>query len=139
MNINDVELAWLAGILEGEGSFMMGRNIVGGKVYFYPRVVVTMTDRDVIDRVASLFETNTYCLPEKSDRKDQYRAQVNGSRAATLMEMLLLHMGERRSSKIKEILLEYGEIEPTNVRRSRSCSIAQKQRWAIYGTRSGKL
>lgn len=138
--LNDTDITWLAGLLEGEGSFMMGRNIVSGKVYRYPRVVVSMTDQDIIDRVAVLLGTKTYVIPNKNDsKKQQWRAQVNGSKAALLMEELLPYMGLRRAGKIKEILDEYGDIEPTSIRRSRSCSEAQKKRWKIYGTRSGRL
>lgn len=129
MEICDNDLNWLAGLLEGEGSFMMGRNWVNGKLYLYPRIVVSMTDADVIERVARLFGTSVYVVPpsKSADRKhykQQWRAQVNGARAAHLMEQLLPIMGGRRASKIKEILADYGEIEPTEVRRRRSCQNA---------------
>ena len=128
--IKDIDLYWLAGILEGEGSFLNARNHVKGKLYLYPRIVVTMTDRDIIDRVSSLFDTSTYIVPNKrpEDRKDQFRALINGSRAAGLMSRLFPIMSERRQSKIDEILLSYEELESTEVRLKRSCSIAQKNR-----------
>ena len=139
--MNDVDLGWLAGLLEGEGSFMMSRNIVSGKVYFYPKIVVTMTDRDVIQRAAELFGTSCYNIPNKrpGDRLDQYRAQISGAKAAQLMLELNPQMGGRRSAKIQEILNAYGEIEPTEVRRARSCSESAKKRWAKHGTRYGRL
>lgn len=120
---------------------MNGRNIVNQKLYLYPKIVVSMTDRDIIDRVADLFGTSTYVIPNKSpgNRKDAYRAQINGARAAALMAKLKPIMGARRSSRIDEILEEYGELESTEVRRARSCSEAQIARWAQHGTRHGKL
>lgn len=129
MEIYDNDLNWLAGLLEGEGSFMMGRNWVSGKLYLYPRIVVSMTDVDVIERAARIFDTSVYVVPPSKDAgrqhyKQQWRAQVNGSRAARLMEQLLPIMGERRASKIEEILADYGEIEPTEVRRRNSCQAA---------------
>lgn len=139
MIISDNDLSWLAGLLEGEGSFMMSRNHVGGKVYLYPKIVVSMTDEDVIARVSSLFGTSVYVIPKVDDRLQQWRAQSSGAKAAELMNRLLPHMGERRSNKIKEILSLYGDIEPTEVRRARSCSESQKKRWALHGTRTGKL
>lgn len=47
-NITDIELGWLAGILEGEGSFVLGTTPKG-----YPRyeVTVSMTDEDVINEL----------------------------------------------------------------------------------------
>ncbi len=139
MNIDAVDLGWLAGLLEGEGSFMMSRNHSGGKVYLYPKIVVGMTDEDVIQRAANLFETKVYKLPLQSNRKPAWRAAITGARAAELMQMLLPHMGIRRGAKIQEILDEYGEIESTDIRRARACSESAKSRWAKYGTREGKL
>ena len=137
--INDYDLRWLAGLLEGEGSFMMSRNTVGGKLYLYPKIVVTMTDEDVIQRAASLFGTKVYVVPKQTDRLQQWRATLTGTRAAALMERLLPEMGTRRSNKIGEILQAYGDIESTEIRRQRACSESAKARWALHGTREGKL
>lgn len=139
--MKDTDLAWLAGLLEGEGSFMMGRNTVRGKVYLYPKVVVTMTDEDVILRAAELFGTGVYVVPNKRpvDRLQQYRTQVSGVKAANLMEQLIPHMGSRRTQKISEILFAYGEIETTESRRVKACSDAAKARWDLHGTRNGRL
>src|ERR1700745_1969177 len=108
MEINEIDLAWLAGLLEGEGSFMMNRNIKFGKLYYYPKVVVGMTDEDIIQRAASIFGTSVYMLPKIDNRKQAWRAQLGGAKAAVLMQLLLPQMGIRRSKKIQEILLAYG-------------------------------
>lgn len=140
MNLDEVDIAWLAGLLEGEGSFMMGRNTVNEKLYLYPRIVITMTDCDVISKAAKMFATSVYTLPPSKDgRKQQYRAQINGYRAVVLMSRLLKYMGDRRSKKIQELIHAYGELEPTNIRRAKSCSATQKKRWGKYGTREGRL
>lgn len=120
---------------------MNGRNIVNQKLYLYPKIVVSMTDRDIIDRVSALFGTGTYVIPNKAPdtRKDAFRAQINGAKAAVLMTKLKPIMGQRRGEKIDEILKEYGELESTEVRRARSCSESQTMRWAQHGTRHGKL
>ena len=109
MKIEDV--AWLAGLLEGEGSFMMSRSTVAGKVYYYPKIVVCMTDKDVVERAALLLSNNSvYRVPLSKNgvsKKLQYRAQVSGIKAALLMKELLPLMGERRSAKIQEVLDAY--------------------------------
>lgn len=108
--ISEIELAWLAGILEGEGSFMNSRNTVNKKVYFYPKITVNMSDQDVVERVARLFETKVYVVPpdpRNTSWKQLYRAHITGSRAAEFMERLLPYMGARRSDKINEILVAY--------------------------------
>jgi hypothetical protein len=128
----DIEsLCWLAGLLEGEGSFSTSRNTVGGKVYLYPKIVVSMTDIDIIDRVSILFKTSTYKIPETSLRAEklpQYRATLTGSRAASLMKKLLPLMGIRRASRIKEVLEAYEAKEDTLTAMSKSCTVAQQAR-----------
>lgn len=107
--MNEIDLAWLAGLLEGEGSFFMQRNTQPSGVYRYPFITVNMTDRDVIERVAEIFDSTVYEFKHiyGASRKQAYRTQINGSRAAELMRLLLPHMGKRRSEKISEILTEY--------------------------------
>lgn len=120
----------------------MSRNTQSGKVYRYPKITVNMVDRDVIEHVARLFETNVYDIPASSipaGRQLQYRATITGSRAAQLMATLRPWLSVRRAERIDTVLAEYGELESTEVRRRRSCSEAAKKRWAMYGERSGKL
>lgn len=108
--MNEIDLAWLAGLLEGEGSFFMQRNTQPSGVYRYPFITVNMTDRDVIERVAEIFDSTVYEFKQiygTSSKKQAYRTQINGSRAAELMRLLLPYMGVRRSEKICEILTEY--------------------------------
>ena len=138
--MTEIELAWLAGILEGEGSFFLENNRSGGKLYRYAIVTVNMTDKDVIDRVSALFGTTTYAIPNtKAGKKPAYRATLKSHKAVVLMEHLLPFMGERRSAKILEVLTAFKAIEPTEIRRANSCSESQKKRWALHGTREGKL
>lgn len=51
----DVETTWLAGLLEGEGSFGLVE-CSSGRGYHYrtPYVSIEMTDHDIIDRVSDL-------------------------------------------------------------------------------------
>lgn len=131
--ISDLDLYWLAGLLEGEGSFSNSRNTVKGKVYLYPKIVVSMVDRDIIQRVCDIFNTSVYEIPAKSIRPGhqiQFRATLTGAKAAGLMKKLLPVMGDRRSSRIMSVLEAYEELEDTALRRSRNCSIAQKARWS---------
>lgn len=53
-NMTDVEIAWLAGILEGEGCFdFMSPNKDGKQ---YPRIRIEMKDEDIIERVHGLLK-----------------------------------------------------------------------------------
>ncbi len=116
---SDEETAWLAGLLEGEGSFFSLRSSVGGKVYRYPVITVAMTDRDVITRVAELFGNGVYHMPSKNpNRLDQFRAQISGEGAVEWMKALRPWMGARRGAKIDELLKAWAERVPANVGRA---------------------
>lgn len=99
--INTLELAWLAGLLEGEGCFGMATK---KDKYKYPFIQIKMTDYDVIIRVAQLFNkdkvTSARTLPSG---KIAYNTYVQGNDAIEVMKMLLPHMFGRRANKIQEI------------------------------------
>jgi hypothetical protein len=86
--IRNVDIVWPAGLLEGEGSFgMSGRSIA---------IVLTMTDRDVVERAATLVDGRVYTLAEPRagrPRKQPWRAQVKGPRAAGWMMTVYPFLG----------------------------------------------
>ena len=107
MNIN--ELYWLAGILEGEGSFYI-RTLSGHR---YPTVLVKMTDRDIINRVKDITNLGTICIKKtlNQNHKDCYQWQVaKTADAVAVMKLVLPLMGERRSQRIKELLREFAGV-----------------------------
>lgn len=91
------DLLWLAGLLEGEGTFDAHR----GR---YPRIRVAMTDRDVVGRAASLMDTGLRLALHPAPAKPTWHSEVSGPRAAAIMREVLPHMGARRSAKIAEVL-----------------------------------
>ena len=132
---SDTEVAWLAGLLEGEGSFLMARCRAGDEWdkqrdhgYRYPKIVVGMTDEDVINRVAAMFGTSVYKLPRQPQRKQAWRSQIMGAQAAIWMKLLYPWLGERRRAKIDEILAEYDMRAPGDQLRREACSRAAGQR-----------
>ncbi|HEX4500592.1 MAG TPA: hypothetical protein VH187_05380 [Scandinavium sp.] len=104
--MTELELVWLAGLLEGEGSFHVGRNYSGRG--WYVQVRVNMIDKDVIAKAAALMQCSCLLRYEPSMRrrgyKPQYKATLHAQRAIDLMYKLLPHMGDRRSARIKEII-----------------------------------
>lgn len=92
------ELHWLAGLLEGEGSFMAGPPSDPHR----PRVAIQMTDEDVIARVAAF-----WCVAyiRQTDRRNTswkpvFTVQLRGRRAVELMRRLRPLMGCRRQRQI---------------------------------------
>ena len=95
--MNRDDLLWLAGLLEGEGTFDLHR----GR---YPRIRVGMTDRDVVGRAATLMGASVRLSLKPAPNAATWHAEVSGPRAVALMEDLLPLMGARRSSKIAAVL-----------------------------------
>lgn len=101
--MNDLDLYWLAGILEGEGCFSKGTSKTPNRV----AITVVMTDKDIVDRVAKLFNVNWVLKINRGDYKTQWRTQLRGAKAIKLMHLILPIMGLRRQDKIKEIIQSY--------------------------------
>lgn len=118
--MNREELAWCAGILEGEGCFSVQHlTSSGGVPYVGISVLCQMTDEDVINRLQVLIG-GTISTHQKKKRsptgrlpKLQYRVTVGRRQGCEkLMRDLLPLMGERRSQKIKEVLKLGEEFPP---------------------------
>lgn len=91
------DLLWLAGLLEGEGSFDAHR----GR---YPRIRLGMTDRDVVGRAASLMDSSIRLSLHAAPEKPTWHTELSGTKAAEVMRAILPFMGARRSAKIAECL-----------------------------------
>jgi len=102
--MDDVTVAWVAGLLEGEGCFSWGKD--------GPRIQLTMTDRDVVERFWNHIGGAGSMRPWKrpAPQKTQYRFHLCGRNAVALMRVILPHMGERRSAKIRLLLQQYEKV-----------------------------
>ena len=102
--MRDIELYWLAGLLEGEGSFMRPPPSSPNQ----PVIGLQMTDEDIIAKVSSLVKVGyrrvRYHHPEW---KPIYALQVRGGKAVDLMKKLRPLMGERRQKQIERALIGY--------------------------------
>ncbi len=96
------QLAWLAGLLEAEGTFIQPTPSEPR----LPQVACQMTDRDVVARVASMFGTTVQTVPRAS-RRTMYGTRLKGSRAVLLMRDLAPAMGERRVRAISAAMDAY--------------------------------
>ncbi len=94
------DLYWLAGLLEGEGSFLKPRP----STPTIPRITIEMCDRDVIERVAYVFGVNYIYHREAKGkrRKDLYSVASAAKNAVKVMQAIYPIMGERRRQQINE-------------------------------------
>lgn len=124
MKILLLDIAWLAGILEGEGSFSLKTNRgYNGTIC----ISIQMTDKDIMDRCAAILNTKVYGpytskqkKKDGSSKKETYLITVFGSHAASWMMTLYSFMGKRRQLKIKE-LLDHWKAQSSMLPRQSSC------------------
>lgn len=106
MNIDALTLHWLAGLLEGEGSFKRPSPSEPNR----PVLEVRMIDEDIIARVAQIFQIRpTLVPPYKENWKPSYLAKVGGRRGVEFMRLLYPFMGQRRQRQIENALESYIE------------------------------
>lgn len=97
--MNEVEVAWVAGLLEGEGSFLTQTNC------YSPKVSCQMTDKDVLDKLVSIAGGTMFMVTKRQEHwKDCWAWRISGDPAAELIKSLLPHLGERRRQRASEVL-----------------------------------
>ncbi len=135
LSVTPENLHWLAGILEGEGSFMRGIPSSPNRV----RIAVQMTDRDVIERVARLWNGAVYeCKARNPRHKASYRAQLDRSGAVALMILLRPLMGQRRQGQIDAAISSYNAGAALDARRNRRALTDNQVREARRRYRAGE-
>ena len=108
--MKDVELAWLAGLLEGEGSFSSPPPSDPKRV----RILIEMVDLDVIERVSDLVGL-AYTRPNrrKDYWKQSYKMTIRGPKAVEVMRAIYPLMSIRRRAQIVRALAAVNlEVEP---------------------------
>jgi hypothetical protein len=102
--IDASDLAWLAGLLEGEGSFIAGPPSAPRS----PAVQVSMVDGDVVERAAALLGVSVTVVPSRREGwRTAYCARIRGARAVLWMKRLRPLMGVRRQAQIDRAAASY--------------------------------
>lgn len=104
MTLTTRDIAWLAGLLEGEGCFFTIKN------GYSPRVAIGMTDKDIIQRSAAMVGAKCYLAKRKNKpqhHKEQHWWMLSGHTAAAVMMTIYAFMGQRRRAKIKDVLARW--------------------------------
>ena len=109
--MEEKDLYWVVGLLEGEGCFLVTQPKFKYKNYFYPRVILHMTDEDVVERYSSLVGTPYYKPKKSRGRKQSYMSVLSGKRAVSFMLSIKDLMGSRRKAKIEEILIKINSTQ----------------------------
>jgi hypothetical protein len=104
----EVEIAWAAGLFEGEGSAGFYFSAESNR-YGYPSLVISMTDKDVVDKfhrivgAGSVWYLGLRGAPEH--HKPQWRWSSRAERdVRRIITMFLPHMCGRRTERLLEVL-----------------------------------
>jgi hypothetical protein len=149
--ITDADLQWLAGPLEGEGTFLAGPPSRPRS----PAIQFWMTDRDVVERAAAMLDSAV--MPVAARRKGwktAYAVRISGQRAVRWVKRLRPLMGQRRREQIDRATATYAP-DPRRVMDEARAAAALRALaagesvkwvaerfgtsiWSIYDLRSGR-
>lgn len=103
---SDVDIAWAAGLIEGEGCFTVHSK-------YHPYFLLDMCDLDVLEKFHKIFpESNLrgpYTDIKRPDNKPRYRIDAFGPKCIEIMNAVYPHLCNRRQAKITELYLIYAE------------------------------
>ena len=85
------EIAWLGGLLEGEGCFLLSSKR-------QPSIRLKMTDEDTVVKVADMWNTRVY------HRGNAWTTDVNGACAIEWMLTLYLFLSRYRKDRVIEVI-----------------------------------
>lgn len=97
MGVNNTDLAWLAGFIDGEGYVKVQRQVVNGKFYYQPTIVIRNTHLPTQKHVVKLLnDMGIECHLKGEDRgphRRSYRVIVTGQeKLLRCGEAILPHM-----------------------------------------------
>jgi len=107
-----IELAWVAGLLEGEGSFISRRTKTGYQISIQCR----MNDKDIIERLQKLVDKgNIYNAIDNHANGWAWHLSTKDD-VFKLAKQLRLYMGQRRQKQIDAIIETYPKIKSLNMK-----------------------
>lgn len=99
--IKDIDLGYVAGIVDGEGWIRLG-----GKDNKFIRMAVSMTDLDVLERCQFITDLGKITGPyiKRKGNKNIWYWSINSNDAAALLMTIYPLLSMRRQQKIVEVL-----------------------------------
>ena len=110
LNLTETEIAWIAGILEGEGYFGIDNRSKDryevSKSPPAPFIKISMVDEDIIQRLSKLLD-KSYFSPSRKTVKDKqvYTLHIGEKeKVLFILQKILPYMGVRRGERITECI-----------------------------------
>lgn len=107
--MKDTDIAWIAGLFEGEGSITIVNNVV--------RVTIQMTDLDILQRVQDVFGGRIYsCSKQVDHHKDSWKWTITSTKEALeFIQLIYPYLGNRRKTKADEALVKGQNVRSIKV------------------------
>lgn len=103
-----IDIAWIAGILEGEGHFGIWEKRSKGYAYPVYRIACNMCDLDVLERLHRLVGIGHLSGPQKRQQPHHLPAwRWSLNKRADIYDLavaLLPHMGKRRGERLRQMI-----------------------------------
>ena len=110
LNTNREELAWVAGFLDGEGSFQVNKRESGRRDWRIS-IQITQVNREVLDKAARILgigQINGPYAPKGISRLPQHRFYINGfERVQSVVARLWPWLGSIKRAQAKQALLTW--------------------------------
>lgn len=117
MTRKQTERAWIAGVIEGDGTIYVRKQTSGGHEYRYPTVRIAMTDKDVLDTVATMVGHGNVVGPYVNDKykegipaKPIYQWAVHGPEALALLKAIMPYLHARRIRQVADVFEAKGRV-----------------------------
>jgi hypothetical protein len=108
----EAEIAWAAGLFEGEGCISFGRSAASD--YRLPQMTIVMTDRDVLERFQAVVGGNLSGKPFRRAEhvKEQWSWRIHGKPAYAVYLRLRPWLCERRRQRGDEVFAHLNNRGP---------------------------
>jgi hypothetical protein len=100
--LSEVDAAWLAGFIVGDGSVCYSSKPKNGKRYFEARVRIGIFEVEPIEKAAKLMGVKSFVT-----RRGRYEADASGTRAISVISRILPHLAGRKAREAA-FILEHG-------------------------------
>jgi hypothetical protein len=102
------DIYWLAGMLEGEASFYTYRKFNKNSITSYPELTFQSNDYDIVLRVALILDSSvSRVYARDSNRTTAHKTRICSTKCIQWLMTIYTIMGERRQSKIREVINEW--------------------------------
>ena len=124
------DIGWMAGIIEADGNISLARGVT-------PRINVSMSDLDTIQKVADMFGSKVLVLtshkklPGREHHKTMYRSSVGDRRAASWLMTLFSFLSHRRKMQASKAIMSWRnkKRKDTHVSLEQPCKRGHLQRY----------